>query len=161
MPIVLLRVDERLIHGQVVVGWGERIHMESIAVVDDALAQSDWEQDLYRVGLPAGMEAEFQPVETARQRFQQWKQDRRNRVVLLRDVTALENLALDGLLRGEEVNLGGIHAAPHRSRVLPYLYLSGPEKKSLQAVAATGAVISARDLPGSRAILLADLLDGD
>ena len=31
MPIVLLRVDERLIHGQVVVGWGEHIHMDRIA----------------------------------------------------------------------------------------------------------------------------------
>ena len=35
MPITLLRIDERLIHGQVVVGWGERLHMDRIVVVDD------------------------------------------------------------------------------------------------------------------------------
>jgi PTS system mannose-specific IIB component/fructoselysine and glucoselysine-specific PTS system IIB component len=52
MPIVLLRVDERLIHGQVVVGWGEHIHMDRIAVVDDEISASPWEQELYCLGVP-------------------------------------------------------------------------------------------------------------
>ena len=34
MSIVLIRVDERLIHGQVIVGWGERLHVKRIIVVD-------------------------------------------------------------------------------------------------------------------------------
>ena len=52
MAIVLFRVDERLIHGQVVVGWGTRLHPNRIVVVDDDLAVSPWEQDLYTLGLP-------------------------------------------------------------------------------------------------------------
>jgi mannose/fructose/N-acetylgalactosamine-specific phosphotransferase system component IIB len=52
MPIVLFRVDERLIHGQVVVGWGGPLHADRIVVVDDAIAGSPWEQELYCLGVP-------------------------------------------------------------------------------------------------------------
>ena len=38
MTVVLFRVDERLIHGQVVVAWGRRLETESLVVVSDELA---------------------------------------------------------------------------------------------------------------------------
>ena len=59
MPITLLRVDERLIHGQVVVGWGERYHVDRIVVVDDELRRSEWEQELYCLGVPPNVDAAF------------------------------------------------------------------------------------------------------
>ena len=45
MPVVLYRIDERLIHGQVVMGWGPQLAVEHYVVVDDELATSEWEQD--------------------------------------------------------------------------------------------------------------------
>jgi PTS system mannose-specific IIB component/fructoselysine and glucoselysine-specific PTS system IIB component len=57
MSIVLFRVDERLIHGQVVVGWGERLHIQQIVVVDDQLRESPWEQELYCLGVPPSVDA--------------------------------------------------------------------------------------------------------
>ncbi len=35
MPIVLFRVDDRLVHGQVVIGWGRPLGVERIVLVDD------------------------------------------------------------------------------------------------------------------------------
>ena len=46
MSIVLYRVDDRLIHGQVVVGWGQPLDIGFIVLVDDEVAAS--------VTLPAG-----------------------------------------------------------------------------------------------------------
>ena len=40
MAIVLYRVDERLIHGQVVIGWGSQLQPSRYLVVDDALADA-------------------------------------------------------------------------------------------------------------------------
>ena len=51
MAIVLYRVDERLIHGQVVLGWGRELRPGRYVVVDDALAESEWEQELYRLSV--------------------------------------------------------------------------------------------------------------
>jgi mannose/fructose/N-acetylgalactosamine-specific phosphotransferase system component IIB len=160
MPIVLFRVDERLIHGQVVVGWGERLHVDRIVVVDDELSDSAWEQELYCLGVPSTVDATFLSVEQARHAIPRWSEEPRRIIVLVRDVDGLVRVAEGGLLSGIEVNLGGIHHAPGREKILPYLFLNAREKDELRGVAATGALVSARDLPGSSAIPIKSLLDG-
>ena len=159
MPITLLRIDERLIHGQVVVGWGERYHVDRIMVVDDDLRASQWEQELYCLGVPPKVDATFLDVEEARTALSEWRSDPAHTFVLVRDVATLSRLASGGLLDGLEVNLGGIHSAPGRHRVLPYLFLSDEELVDLHRIADSGIVITARDIPASRAIPLDELPD--
>jgi mannose/fructose/N-acetylgalactosamine-specific phosphotransferase system component IIB len=158
MPIVLFRVDERLIHGQVVVGWGNSLHPNRIVVVDDELADSAWERELYLLGLPPGIEAEFDHVADARTRIDSWQQGTDRVLLLTRDVATMARLADDGALRGEEVNLGGIHFAPGRKPVLPYLYLNEQEQQDVARIAESGAHVSARDLPGARRVGVEELL---
>lgn len=158
MPIVLLRVDERLIHGQVVVGWGSQLHPDRIVVVDDEIAASEWEQELYLLGLPPGVQAEFDSVAAARARIERWR-DGPDRVLLLtRDLDSMARLAEHDVLQGAEINLGGIHYAPGRTAVLPYLYLSDDERRVAEDLAGHGVVVSARDLPGARRVRLAEIL---
>lgn len=158
MPIVLFRVDERLIHGQVVVGWGERLNMDRIVVVDDDLSASAWEQELYCLGVPPPVDALFASVEDAARDLPRWREETRRIVILVRDVATLGRLAAAGVLGKEEINLGGIHFSPGRERVLPYLFLSPDEREELRRIAASGAEITARDLPGTRAVDLEELL---
>lgn len=158
MPIVLFRVDERLIHGQVVVGWGERLKMDRIIVVDDDLHASAWEQELYCLGVPPSIDTLFATVDEARRDLPLWREEGRRIVVLVRDLHTLARIAAGGLLSREEINLGGIHFATGRERILPYLFLSPEEQMELQQIAASGAILSARDLPASRSVPLEDLL---
>lgn len=158
MPIVLLRVDERLIHGQVVVGWGGPLHADRIVVVDDDIAASPWEQELYCLGVPPEMEASFVSVADARPQLADWRGGSRRVIVLVRDVGTALRLADGRLLDGEEVNLGGIHHADGRERVLPYLHLSDGDRGTLRRIAETGAQVSARDLPAGRRVPLQELL---
>lgn len=161
MPIVLFRVDERLIHGQVVVGWGEQLNVDTIVVIDDEVAESPWERELYCLGVPPSVDVTFAGVAEARRMLPVWRADVRRLIVLVRDVATLSRLAADGALDGDEINLGGIHSAPGRERMLPYLFLSREERETLRDVAASGAAISARDLPSSRAVPLRDLLPAE
>lgn len=158
MPIVLYRVDERLIHGQVVVGWGSVIAPELIVVVDDDLAASSWEQDLYTIGVPPGIDVEFCTVTEARERLDEWRRGARRVLILTPDVRTMRRLAEGGRMRGEEVNLGGIHFAPGRREVLPYLHLSPDEEFELRVLEGAGTMITARDLPSSRRVPLGELL---
>jgi PTS system mannose-specific IIB component/fructoselysine and glucoselysine-specific PTS system IIB component len=161
MPIVLFRVDERLIHGQVVVGWGNQLHPDCFVVVDDDLAGSPWEQELYSLALAPETEATFTTVEEARARVPAWR-DGADRIVLLtRDLATMVRLAGDGFLSGEQINLGGIHFAPGRRSFLPYLYLSDDERVDLRRLVDEGAVVSARDLPGTRRVDAGQLLRED
>jgi PTS system mannose-specific IIB component/fructoselysine and glucoselysine-specific PTS system IIB component len=158
MSIVLFRVDERLIHGQVVVGWGTQLRPDRIVVVDDALADSQWEQELYTLGLPSELESNFEHVEDARAHLQEWRASNERIMVLTRDIHTMLMIAEGGLLRGDEINIGGIHHANGREPVLPYVFLSAAESRELSQLSDEGAVVSARDLPGARRVAVDALL---
>ncbi len=158
MSVVLFRVDERLIHGQVVVGWGTQLHPQRIVVVDDELAGAGWEQELYCFGLPAELTTDFASVAEAREALPDWLASPLRTIVLTRDVASMRRLAAGGALEGQEVNIGGIHFAPGRHAVLPYVYLSEQEAREMRQLAAEGVAVSARDLPGARRVELGHLL---
>ena len=97
MSVVLYRIDERLIHGQVVMGWGPQLGVEHYVVVDDELATSAWEQDLYRLGLPDTASADFLTVADARTRLTDLDANSRNTIVLTRTIAAMNALGLEVL----------------------------------------------------------------
>lgn len=158
MSVVLFRIDERLIHGQVVMGWGPQLAVEHYVVVDDELATDEWEQDLYRLGLPNTAFADFLTVGEARARLGDLDADPRPIVVLTRTIAAMNGLAEGDALRGREVNIGGVHHAAGRTQRVSYVFLGQAEEEGLQALADEGVVVSAQDLPGSRAVDLESLL---
>jgi mannose/fructose/N-acetylgalactosamine-specific phosphotransferase system component IIB len=159
MPILLYRVDERLIHGQVVIGWGSQLRPERYVVVDDQLATSGWEQDLYRLAGGDGTEVSFHSVEDARARLSEWREDETRTVLLTRDVDSMLRLAKERALEGEAVNLGGIHHAEGRTPVRAYLYLNDEDRARVRGLEEEGAKVSGRDLPSSLKVGLDDLLE--
>jgi mannose/fructose/N-acetylgalactosamine-specific phosphotransferase system component IIB len=149
VPIALFRVDERLIHGQVTMGWGSVLRARHYLVVDDELAGSEWERELYRLGTPSDADAVFLTVEEAKRDLPTWAARRDVTILLTRDVDTMLRLARAGALAGEEVTLGGIHHAPGREQVLPYLYLGPDERAGLRDLRREGVAVVARDLPGA------------
>lgn len=157
MSIVLFRIDERLIHGQVVIGWGHELRPDRYIVVDDEIAASEWEQELYRLGAGEA-EVVFCTVDEARERVAEWRVESPRSILLTPDVSSMEQLARGGMLSGEAVNLGGLHAGPDRSEVLTYLYLTQKDRDDLASLAAGGVKVSARDLPDTARVDLESLL---
>lgn len=155
MSIALVRVDDRLIHGQVVVGWGQPLGVGFIVLVDDAVRASQWEQDLYRMGVPPGLEAIFASVSEAGRHYADWERDPRVGVVLTGDIDTLTALAAAVPALGK-VNLGGVHHRPGRTERLRYVYLSEDEVAKLRALTARGVAVSAQDVPTARAVPLGE-----
>src|SRR5579863_4781639 len=107
VPIELYRIDDRLIHGQVVVGWGQPMDVGFIVLVDDEVATSDWEQELYRLGVPPRMDVHFETVASAAERFPQFAKDTRCGILLTKDVATMDRLI--GLVPAiRSVNIGGL-----------------------------------------------------
>ncbi|MFC1661212.1 PTS system mannose/fructose/N-acetylgalactosamine-transporter subunit IIB [Gemmatimonadota bacterium] len=158
MPIALFRVDERLIHGQMVIGWGTSLRPERYIVVDRTLSESSWEQELYVLGLPDGASALFLSPSGAREELDSWRESETVSVLLTRNIEAMLELARGGLLQDEEVNLGGLHFRGGREEILPYLFLDAQERVLLEKLQKEGAEVSARDLPGSPKVPLDKLL---
>lgn len=159
MPIEMIRIDDRLIHGQVVVGWGQHFDLRLIILVHDDVAASEWEQELYRLGVPPEMTVIFASVAEAAERLAEWRADPRHGMVLVPDVDTVRRLADHGTAIGA-LNLGGIHHRPGRTQKLRYIYLTREEEEELRALSARGIAISAQDVPTARPVSLADVLGG-
>lgn len=155
MSLAVVRVDDRLIHGQVVVGWGQPLGLGFIALVDDKVRSSGWEQDLYRMGVPPGIEAIFASVDEAAHRYDDWVKDARIGLVLTGDIDTLIALS-DKVPKLRRVTLGGIHHKPGRSERLRYVYLTADEVAQLRELAKRGIEVVAQDVPTARAVPLAE-----
>lgn len=156
MPIVLYRVDDRLVHGQVVIGWGRSNDVGFVALVDDAVAASDWERELYRMGVPPEVELFFASIADAARQMDAWRRDARNGMVLTADISTMVALA-EAAPPVDRVNLGGIHHKPGRTQRLPYIYLTEEEYHILESLAARGTQVTAQDLPTSPPVPLEQL----
>jgi len=158
VTLVLHRIDDRLIHGQVVVGWGQPLDIRFIILVDDEVAASEWEQELYRMGVPPEMDVYFLSVNKAISELPRYRADARHGILLTGDIDTMRRLVDAGGITS--INLGGIHHRTGRTQRLRYVFLNGDEETALREIATLGVAISAQDVPGARPIPLDDILAG-
>ena len=156
MTLVLNRIDDRLIHGQVVVGWGQPLDVHFIVLVDDAVASSDWERELYRMGVPPEMDLRFHSATEAAPLLDGYRLDPRPGILLTGDIATMRELVLHGGVR--EVNIGGIHHRLGRRQYLRYVFLTPDEQQALRDVASLGALVTAQDGPAARDVPLEEML---
>jgi PTS system mannose-specific IIB component/fructoselysine and glucoselysine-specific PTS system IIB component len=146
VTVALFRIDDRLIHGQVVVGWGQSLKVGFIALVDDVVRASEWEQELYRTGVPSSVELRFASVVEAAAQVGAWEADPRTGIVIAGDIATMAALcaAAPSVRR---VNVGGVHFRAGRTERLRFVYLTDEEAASLRALAALGVTVTAQDVP--------------
>jgi PTS system mannose-specific IIB component/fructoselysine and glucoselysine-specific PTS system IIB component len=159
VALELYRIDDRLIHGQVVVGWGQPLDLRFIVLVDDEVASSDWEQELYRMGVPPDIDIYFDAVETAAGNLERYQEEERRGLLLTGDIATMTRLveATDDIRR---VNVGGVHHRPGRTQRLRYVFLTPAEEDQLRQLAARNIEVTAQDVPAARPVPLEELLTG-
>ena len=159
MPVALYRIDDRLIHGQVVVGWGQPLDIGFIVLVDDNVAVSDWEQDLYRMGVPPEMEIIFTDVAEAIRRHPSFVADPRRGIVVTADIDTMQRLVAGAGIR--DVNVGGIHHRAGRQPRMRYVFLTPEEEQQLRALVDSGVKVTAQDVPSARPVPMSEVLRGE
>ena len=149
MSVALVRVDDRLLHGQVLIAWGCSLAVQRYLIVDDPLARSAFERSLVEscggdvpveiTGLADGVSrliAEAGRPGTA--------------VVLVRGLPQALDLvravrAAGGTL--DQLNLGGAHHAAGKERVHDYVYFDDADRAALAALHELGVRVSVQDVP--------------
>ncbi len=148
MTLVLCRVDDRLIHGQVVVGWGQPLGIQRYR----AGRRRGGAERLGAGPLPDGGAA------GARGGVRHGGECRAHssapgtptagaRRCCSGSIEAAAQLYHAAPTIVRKINLGGIHHRPGRVERLPYVYLSPEEHRLLTELAAEGAEIAGQDLP--------------
>ncbi len=160
MPISLYRIDDRLIHGQVVVGWGKPIGLGFILLVDDDVATCDWEQELYRMGVPPNVEVVFSTVGDARTVHSKYAEDPRPGIMLTGSAQTMLQFVKE-VPSVHDVNVGGIHHRIDRVQKLGYVFLNPAEEQTLREIESRGVHVTAQDLPATRPVPLDDVIRGE
>lgn len=158
MSIILYRVDERLIHGQVVVGWGNRLQFDRVVLVNDQVASNPWERELYLSCVPPYMKANILSVDEAVSKILQDGFATERAVVLVDSPFDLLTMVRKGV-KLESVNVGGVHSKAGRKKILPYLFLSLEEISAFRRIISTGIRCECRDVPLAEKHDLSVLLD--
>lgn len=148
MPLLLARIDDRLIHGQVVHGWGGALRPTLIAIVSDALRAHPERADLYLFALPDGSRGRVVSVAEALAPGFAAEVAAERTILLFPGIEEALRLA-EGGFGLSEVNLGGLHHAPGKSEMLPYVFLDALDREHLRALAHRGATVYAQDLPSN------------
>jgi len=144
----LHRIDDRLIHGQVLVAWGSRLDPARIWVVDDGVAASAWERDLFRDAAP-GIEVRVASVAEAAAAHAEEASAPRGAFLLVRDLDTARRL-VDAGAKVAEWNVGGLHYASGKEKVNDYVYLDERDRDAAKALLLAGARLIVQDVPASR-----------
>jgi len=146
MVVELLRIDDRLVHGQVVEGWAKALRINRIIVASDVVHADDTQKALYLLAVPHGMELSCLKLSEAAKEWKagRWKDDRALMLVSTPDEAL--RLQDDGAPL-KSVNLGGLHFRNGRVQILKGISLDDQDVRALKALASKGVLIEARALP--------------
>jgi mannose/fructose/N-acetylgalactosamine-specific phosphotransferase system component IIB len=143
-PVV--RVDDRLLHGQVIVGWGQSLGLRPVLLVSDRVAKDASLSRTFRQLIPEEQQGDIITLTEAAAR---WKRgDFKNSKALLVVETPVDALKLMRLGAPIKVlTLGGLHFREGREELLPYIFLSEWDRTTLQELRNLGVKIQCQDLP--------------
>ena len=151
--ISLIRIDDRLIHAQVVIGWGSRLHPDRIIVSDDYVAGNEWERNLYLTAAPPEIKVSILSLADTIAQVKGGVFDREKIIILVAHPQSVVELVERGL-EIETVNVGGLHYAEGKEKILDHVYLDAGEKAALRELVKKGITLEARALPDSESIIL-------
>lgn len=113
--IVFARIDERLLHGQVVMTWVSTVQATKIYVVDDGTAKNSMMCMLYKKLAPAGTTCEVLTVEKAIEVLKGEPENPKEKVMLLAKIPQVYETLIDGGVKIDRVCLGGMGGNSTRS----------------------------------------------
>lgn len=150
MSVVFYRIDDRLIHGQVMTGWSKVYNATRIFVVDDKVAQDAFMCQVMKMAVPKDYDVSILTVEQAIEAIKNDPPELRT-MVLSKTPDVMEHL-LDNGVAMKELNLGGMGYVAGRKMILRNIQVSPSELEQLKAIAAKGIRVFCQIVPDGKSI---------
>ncbi len=158
MNIVLNRVDDRLVHGQVLSSWARRLQASRILVVDNALARDGLAEAFFAMSLPANMAVKILDVAQCVS-FLQANDDGAppNAILLMKNVQTVKEL-WDCGYRPASLNIGGMSAGASRRQLCRGIYAAEEEIELLRQFQRCGTEVYVQVVCAGNKMDLNDLI---
>ncbi len=151
--IVLTRIDDRLIHGQVVTAWVKHTDANRILIVDDPLTKDTFMQRILRSAAPAGITVEVKGVSEAANFLKEDAETGEKLMILVKGPQNLESLVDEGV-KLPLIILGGMGAKAGRKKFNRNVSASEEEIACMKRLEEKGAVVQFQLVPDEKPTML-------
>ncbi|WP_390405768.1 PTS system mannose/fructose/N-acetylgalactosamine-transporter subunit IIB [Lacticaseibacillus jixiensis] len=163
--ISMVRIDDRLIHGQVAVRWSKELGISRIIVVSDTIATNEIQKSALQMAAPSGVKAAIMPLAKAAKTLNDPRAKNLKILVLsneLKYITDLLPLLNDKNPRLNIANYGRIGGAlSDKQKITDTVYLTNDDKKRLEPLFANGQDFTYQPLPEDEPQSLKTLIGGN
>lgn len=149
--VVLARVDDRLIHGEVVSVWAPTLSANRIVVADDAVAADKFNKRVLKALAPAGVKVNVYSVEEASEKLKQECRKGEKIIVLTKTPITFERLIKLGV-DIKKVNLGGMGLRDKRKTFIKNVACDEDEIASIKKMLEQGVNVYYQLVPEQQII---------
>jgi mannose/fructose/N-acetylgalactosamine-specific phosphotransferase system component IIB len=149
----VFRVDDRLIHGQVNVGWLQPLSLKNAYVVNDAAASDSLAIHLWRIAIPDGIRL-F--VYNVKEFIEKKDTDLSSSILIVGGLADAYTILSSVKIPFKNITIGGLHYKKDAMEIFPYLSLSKADIELLQKILDMNISISIRVLYNSKQIKIND-----
>ena len=148
----MVRVDYRMVHGQIVAKWIKFRPVDRLILADDSLVDDPFMGDIYRMAVPD------HEVDIVKLGDVQTAIDRKNDTVLLifKDVASAYTVYKNGL-QLPELNVGAVQNSAQRKAVIQGVALSVEEYEKLSEMKAEGVNVFLQPIPENDPVSLGSI----
>ncbi|AYV72661.1 PTS sugar transporter subunit IIB [Bacillus sp. PK3-056] len=144
--IKLVRIDSRLIHGQVVTKWLKVSNARRIIIIDNELSEDPFMSDIYMLAAPQGIAVDVYSVETAVTKYKEKQLGKEDILVLFKNVANCYESFKAGFPI-DYLQIGGIASAPGRTNVYRAVSLDSTDVTQLKEMQEQGTEIYIHIIP--------------
>lgn len=144
----MVRVDYRMVHGQIVAKWIKFRPVDRLILADDSLVDDPFMGDIYRMAVPD------REVDIVKLGDVQTAIDRKNDTVLLifKDVASAYTVYKNGL-QLPELNVGAVQNSAQRKAVVQGVALTVEEYEKLSEMKAEGVNVFLQPIPENLSLI--------
>lgn len=150
--ILLTRIDDRLLHGQVIVSWIPYLKADEILIVDDEYSKDEFMSTLIKEAAPDNVKVDVLSVEDSKN-YLNLKDEGSRLFILSRYIENVDKLIKLGI-KINKLNIGGISNSHNRTKYKNAIHLSENELNMLKRMSEKGIRVEVQMLPNDKAIII-------
>lgn len=155
--IIHVRIDDRMIHGQVATQWSGRLSATRIMVINDAIVNNDMRKSIVRMAAPGNVSTSILGRDKALANIKSGKYKRQRVLLICVSPMDVEFLVNNGLPI-EKVNVGNMAQREGTTRIRPSINATEEEINSFKSLVDKGIEVTVIPTPQSQTVYLKDYL---
>lgn len=147
----LLRVDHRLLHGQVAFSWTQNLGADCILIANDDVPQNDIRKTTIKLAKPQGVKLVIKNIEESIKALQSGVTDKYKLFIVVESVKDAKTLA-DAYPEIKEINLGGMKVREGTRNISKAINITPEEEEMVKELVDKGIEVEIRQVPADKKV---------